>query len=170
AGFAQAVASVNDASGKLVVFAIGQADGALYRLDATPTKLSGTQVLQTLSAGVDGAGQADAFATGVDQSLFKFDSQNGFFQADGPGNALAVRAVGGNWAIVLTPDGSVFSYNGLGNGQGARFLIEGAGFGLGLDSVNLTSGDLVSDIVTTAHTVDQFDNGGLIALPGLTTL
>ncbi|MBV9123563.1 MAG: acid phosphatase [Planctomycetes bacterium] len=171
-GFAKSIHAVTETTtGQLVTFAVGRADLGLYRFDNSGMKKVSTtgQQLQSVNAGLDAAGAADAWAVGANRALFKFDNQYGLFQADGPGNASQVKASQGNWAIVLAPDESVFSYNGLGSGQGMRFRITGPGAALAISSSNDSVGGLAVFIIDTNGNIEQLNSDGTTTpLTGLT--
>ncbi|MBV9123757.1 MAG: hypothetical protein JO112_10405, partial [Planctomycetes bacterium] len=138
------------------VFAIGS-DQGLYRHDASGWhKISGSEKILSISTGVDDLGQSDVFAVTDTGALFKDDEHFGWFQMDGPGNALAVSGAEDNWAIVITPDGSLYSYNGLGNGQGQRFLMYGPSFARALSTVNDVHGQLVVFVLGTDLALYRF--------------
>ncbi|MBV9123561.1 MAG: hypothetical protein JO112_09405, partial [Planctomycetes bacterium] len=166
-----AVSAGNDQAGRLGTFAITQAN-VLVKVnpDGTTTKLSGSEWIQQVSAGQDSQGNVDAFAVSTAGGLFKFDSLNGYFQADASGNALQVNATLADWGIVLSPNLAVYSYNGKGQGQGARYLMEGAGSAAELTADTDGSGLNVFYVNGAGALFQIAPNGTLVSLPGLTGL
>ncbi|MBV9121730.1 MAG: hypothetical protein JO112_00030, partial [Planctomycetes bacterium] len=157
------IASVSLGS-QSAVFAIGP-DGGLYRHDPSGwTKLSTTQQFMQISAGTDGQGTADAYGVTSDGALYKYDVTHGLYMADSPGQIQAVNATEDNWAIAVTTDGSIYSYNGLANGQGARFIVEAAGFAQDVSAANDSAGHLNIYAVTPQHTLVEIDSTFKLAL------
>ncbi|MBV9125046.1 MAG: DUF11 domain-containing protein, partial [Planctomycetes bacterium] len=140
------------------VFGIGS-DQGLYRLDAYGwTKLSTTQQFVQVSAGTDEQGIGDAYAVAVNGSLYKFDMLHGLYMVDGPGQVQGVNATEDNWAIAVTSDGSIYSYNGLAFGKGARYIVESAGFAQSLSATNGQAGDLDIFVVTPQQTLVEINS------------
>ncbi|MBV9123562.1 MAG: alkaline phosphatase D family protein [Planctomycetes bacterium] len=165
----QSVSASNDQTGKIGIFAINRANNLVQvNVDGTSSRLSGSESIQQVSAGRDSNGNLDAFAVSSVGSLFKFDSSNGYFQADGPGNAHQVSAALADWGIVLSPNQAVFSYNGKGQGQGARFLMEGAGSAAELTADTDSSGLNVFYVASDGTLFLIQPNGTLVSLTGLT--
>ncbi|MBV9125850.1 MAG: hypothetical protein JO112_21065, partial [Planctomycetes bacterium] len=152
-----------------MVFALGS-DQGIYQLNTRAgtswTKISpanGPQFVQ-LSAGTDGNGQADVYAVTTAGALWKFDSQfaPSGFQVDGPGIVRQVSATQGNWAVVLGTDGQVYSYNGLGFGAGARYLMtfnSGTTF-LAVSAGNDQAGRLGTFAITQANALVKVNPDG----------
>ncbi|MBV9123675.1 MAG: hypothetical protein JO112_09990, partial [Planctomycetes bacterium] len=149
------------------VFGIG-ADHGLYRRDPSGwTKLSNGQQFVQISAGTDEQGNADVYGVTSDGALYKYDVTHGLYMVDNPGQIQAVNATEDNWAIAVTTDGSIYSYNGLAYGQGARFIVEGAGFAQAVSATNDAAGRLIIFVVTPQHTLVRIDqNFNLATLSG----
>jgi hypothetical protein len=149
------------------VFGIG-ADHGLYRRDPSGwTKLSSGQQFVQISAGTDEQGNADVYGVTSDGALDKYDVTHGLYLVDNPGQIQTVNGTEDNWAIAVTSDGAIYSYNGLAFGQGARFIVKGAGFAQAVSATNDAAGRLIIFVVTPQHTLVRIDqNFNLATLSG----
>jgi len=166
-----AVSAGNDTAGAIHTFAITTGNALVQvNADGSTTRLSGPEQIVQISAGQDALGQVDVFAASSTEALFKFDSQNGYFQADGPGNVQQISAALADWGIALDPTGAIYSYNGKGQGQGARFLLAGSNTAREVTADTDTAG-LEVFFVSPSGGIFQINPAGTITpLPGLTTV
>ena len=100
-----------DSSGHSEVFFINKQNHAFDMHDAGGVhQLSGAYTVQSLSAGVDSAGHADAFVTAGDNSIWEWNS-SGWHKLYEPEHMTQFAAVKGDRAYAVGADGALYEYS-----------------------------------------------------------
>ena len=106
-----AIHAVMDSSGHSEVFFINKQNHAFDMHDAGGVhQLSGAYTVQSLSAGVDSAGHADAFVTAGDNSIWEWNS-SGWHKLYEPEHMTQFAAVKGDRAYAVGADGALYEYS-----------------------------------------------------------
>jgi hypothetical protein len=106
-----AIHAVTDNFGHSEVFFIGKVDHAFYEHDAFGThRLSGSNTVQSFSAGVDRTGHADAFVTAGDNSVWEWNS-SGWHKLYEPERMIELAAVKGDRVYAVGADHALYEYS-----------------------------------------------------------
>lgn len=125
AGFAQAVSSATDGSGRTVLF-VQTMDQAMYQYDPSRgwSQLGASGTIASLSAGTDITGLREVYVVTTAGDFGRFDLQTGWAFVHPPGPVAEINATGLGRSYVVLTDGSIF-------GRDERlgfFRLSGPGF------------------------------------------
>jgi hypothetical protein len=139
--------AVTDAYGHSAVFYIDPNNHAFYEVDAYHGKrmLSGANTVQSLTAGVDSHGYADAFVKAGDNSFWEYNYR-GWHQVLGPNYVKDFAAVKGDRVYFENWDDSLWQFQDLHgfhqmSGPGTVQTLDAVTDNLGRDAVFAIRGD-----------------------------